>query len=468
MQTNTVADSNLTVVNRCKKNHQFQIQLQNVPFLQLSANQVNVKGSQTQVLPVKFDTRNLAPGVYQGTVTVLCLTCSSEPTCTQDREVVPVVLSVTGEPAGQKATPSPTPESRATPPNTPSGAGVPVFGRVAAFSLAGETVHIEGPPSDKSEGTQTRKLWKIKIKTSAGVDTEVFIAAQEKPDLKFCDYIKVLTAHDMPGREGPAVIDSWEKTEKPPEKPPTEGAKREETKPETPEPPKTEPPKTGGSETTTLPCEEGATQIFPPEVLKVRLLDEDQDMFSQIYTDKDQAATAAQSFSDYLKNIAKIGDALPKPSGGGGVTLDFMVKYLEQGGGIIDEVLKGKTKLLGATTFTASIEVGVRDIVATCTPLLICRGGKWVPEKRFGQQPETKSRMRFTKVWCLIPDCKAKNIDPKPGDVVESGEWDAIADGGQKIDAKKAAKAAKDFFAEVANILKKGFDDLQKFKDACK
>ena len=100
MQTKTVADSNLTVVNRCKKNHQFQIQLQNVPFLQLSANQANVKGGQTQVIPVKFDTRNIAPNVYHGTVVVICLSCSSEPTCTQNREVLQVTLTVTPQPPG--------------------------------------------------------------------------------------------------------------------------------------------------------------------------------------------------------------------------------------------------------------------------------------------------------------------------------------------------------------------------------
>ena len=50
LKTNTVADSTLTVANRCKNSHQFQIQLQNVPFLQLSQNQANVKGGQTQVI----------------------------------------------------------------------------------------------------------------------------------------------------------------------------------------------------------------------------------------------------------------------------------------------------------------------------------------------------------------------------------------------------------------------------------
>lgn len=97
LKTNTVADSTLTVVNRCSKNHQFQVQLQNLPFLQFASTQVNVKGGATQLVPVKFDTRNLAPRVYQGTVLVICRSCKGEATCTQDREVLQVVLRVTSD-----------------------------------------------------------------------------------------------------------------------------------------------------------------------------------------------------------------------------------------------------------------------------------------------------------------------------------------------------------------------------------
>jgi chemotaxis protein histidine kinase CheA len=112
LKTNTVADSNLEVVNRCKKNHQFQIQLSNLPFLHFSSTQVNVKGGAKQLVPVKFDTRNMMPGVYQGTVLVICLSCKSEATCTQDREVLQVVLRVTSEspatPPGAATTNPPT------------------------------------------------------------------------------------------------------------------------------------------------------------------------------------------------------------------------------------------------------------------------------------------------------------------------------------------------------------------------
>ena len=69
----------------------------------------------------------------------------------------------------------------------------------------------------------------------------------------------------------------------------------------------------------------------------------------------------------------------------------------------------------------------------------------------------------------MNPDCKEKKIDSKEGDVVEVGDWFDITDStGENIDPGKAAAAAKAFFTEMANILKKGSDDLQKFKDQCK
>ncbi len=129
VKTNTVADSTLTVVNRCKKNHQFQIQLQNVPFLQLSQNQANVKGGATQVIPVKFDTRNLAPGNYQGQVLVICATCKSEPTCTQDQEVLRLNLNVTGDQPAASASPS---TGTTHPPTNSATAGQPPSNQPAA------------------------------------------------------------------------------------------------------------------------------------------------------------------------------------------------------------------------------------------------------------------------------------------------------------------------------------------------
>jgi hypothetical protein len=114
---NTTARSNLTVVNQCRKKHDFEVQGQNVPFLQISQNRVPVNGGQTVNVPVQFNTQNLPLGVHRGQVLVICLTCRSEPTCSQDREVLQVVLQVTpppNQPANQ-----PTNQPQQSPQNNP-------------------------------------------------------------------------------------------------------------------------------------------------------------------------------------------------------------------------------------------------------------------------------------------------------------------------------------------------------------
>ncbi len=94
LQTNSTARSTITVQNRCAKTHNFQLSEVNAGFLEISQTQVQVGGGQNAVAPVTFNTESLEPNVYQGQVLVVCLTCKTEPTCTQDREILPVILSV--------------------------------------------------------------------------------------------------------------------------------------------------------------------------------------------------------------------------------------------------------------------------------------------------------------------------------------------------------------------------------------
>ncbi|MGQ0541825.1 MAG: hypothetical protein ACT4O9_08240 [Blastocatellia bacterium] len=121
VQQNTTASSSIAFVNQCRGSHNFQIQGQNVPFLNIIRNQVQVNGGQTVNVPVQFNTHNLSVGVHQGQVLVACLTCRNEPTCMQDRDVLRVVLTVsppanpTGNPPGQ----SPQPVNRSGPVDRP-------------------------------------------------------------------------------------------------------------------------------------------------------------------------------------------------------------------------------------------------------------------------------------------------------------------------------------------------------------
>ena len=98
LKTDSQATSNLEIENRCKNSHNFNVTKQDMAFLEYSlAAPVKVAGHQSFKLPVRFSTNGLTAGQYHGTVLVLCLDCRSEPTCTQDRETLPVVLNVIPE-----------------------------------------------------------------------------------------------------------------------------------------------------------------------------------------------------------------------------------------------------------------------------------------------------------------------------------------------------------------------------------
>jgi hypothetical protein len=126
LKTDFQASSNLTVVNQCRNTHTFTVTKENLPFLHfLAETTFTVPGQSTRDLPVRFDTTGMRPGKYGGTVTVKCNTCSGEPTCAQDREILPVRLMVIPGPVvpeGQTPTPSATPQPT-TPPGTAPTAG---------------------------------------------------------------------------------------------------------------------------------------------------------------------------------------------------------------------------------------------------------------------------------------------------------------------------------------------------------
>ncbi len=125
---NAQAKSNITIQNQCQQSHTFSVIQQQTPFLQvLESASVQVPGHSSYNLPVRFDTTGMNPGEYQGTVIVKCDTCNKEKTCKQDREVLPLRLTVMPDNNQQKPEPSPStslqltnPIATPTPTPTPS------------------------------------------------------------------------------------------------------------------------------------------------------------------------------------------------------------------------------------------------------------------------------------------------------------------------------------------------------------
>lgn len=124
LQRNTTARSNVEVINQCQGTHNFKLEFHNVPFLQPQATtQTQVGGGQSRQIPVIFNTNGLLPGNYQGEVLVICESCKSEPTCRQDRERLPVNLTI----ANPNPTPTPWPANpqNQTNPTTPTALPTP-------------------------------------------------------------------------------------------------------------------------------------------------------------------------------------------------------------------------------------------------------------------------------------------------------------------------------------------------------
>lgn len=517
MKTNTVADSNLVVVNRCKQNHQFQIQTQNVPFLQLSANQANVKGGKTQVIPVKFDTRNLAPGVYQGQVLVVCVSCKSETTCTQDREVLQVTLRVTGDPA-VTASPS-TP-----PPNQPTTPTTPVPANSGACSLINQIVHVERDPADMGDGVWLIKIktadgktsdiyvrsptkpslkycnwikinecqtsdgethvggyqpaedptkpcaltdqivhvegdplglpdgrWQIKIKTRDGKTSFIYIRSATKPNLKFCNWIKIGSCQqaDASGTN----VDSYDPADDPTKPPPTPTPIAKPT-PIPPTPPvastpnRTDPPPDP-------PCKNGAIRNLKKEKQEFVFADDDSVVeFSSSATSAKGKRTAL-SMAALWRAGAAVGGAVTggvATKRGSANAIGFVFDYLNKGADILEKLADSPISGLNAGV-SASVAITTKKVTVTCTTFEVCENGVWVRkavlEKVEGAGPVYKASKR-----AHLGDPERKNVENSSRP--------------QYLDPDKVEKWLRDFLEGELNKLKLAEKAYADFIKNCK
>ena len=98
MARNAQANSTVTIQNQCQQTHSFNVTQENAPFLQLLAPAiVSVPGNGNSEFPVRFNSNGMNPGQYQGKVVVKCETCRKEKTCKQDRETLPIHLTIRPE-----------------------------------------------------------------------------------------------------------------------------------------------------------------------------------------------------------------------------------------------------------------------------------------------------------------------------------------------------------------------------------
>lgn len=110
------ANSTITIENQCQRTHTFTvIKQQELAYLQMPGTpNVAVPGNSSYEYPVRFNTTGMAVGEYQGTIEVKCETCRKEKICKQDREIIPLHLTISQASAtptatGTAASPTPLP-----------------------------------------------------------------------------------------------------------------------------------------------------------------------------------------------------------------------------------------------------------------------------------------------------------------------------------------------------------------------
>lgn len=87
--------STLTINNRCSEPHLFRIK-NSVKYLRFEqpTESVLIAASSNKRLGARFDAAGLKSKVYRSKVVVECLDCKKESKCTQDRDEVPIELTV--------------------------------------------------------------------------------------------------------------------------------------------------------------------------------------------------------------------------------------------------------------------------------------------------------------------------------------------------------------------------------------
>ncbi|MGA8367829.1 MAG: hypothetical protein WB716_10985 [Candidatus Acidiferrales bacterium] len=96
LRANTVAPSTITAENAsCHRTHRFKVVPDSLPFMKLlDPATFEVAPGEQHVVHVEFDTTKIEPGQQDAVITVQCLTCKSEPGCSEDHKDMHVYLTV--------------------------------------------------------------------------------------------------------------------------------------------------------------------------------------------------------------------------------------------------------------------------------------------------------------------------------------------------------------------------------------
>jgi hypothetical protein len=261
-------------------------------------------------------------------------------------------------------------------------------------SLTGQVVHIESEPYGGDQG-----VWKVKIKLQNGKETEIVIQSDQKPALKFCNWIQIMSCKDgvVPAEDR----HGYELTKEPKPTPPD--PKSAGTKP-TPSPdPKPSPKPTDLPKSPSV-CKEGSTILQKRDQSEpINIVDENSGFKLEISVITDtKGRQEARDLATWFRGISTVGGflqgLLPKgaPDIGMGANIASLIfAELDAGADILDAASRARLTNMDPTKFKINFEVKTRKITPYCDTYLVCRNGVWVTEKGMGSmKPTLRSRLR--------------------------------------------------------------------------
>jgi len=283
--------------------------------------------------------------------------------------------------------------------------------------LTGQIVHVEAEPYGGNEG-----VWKVKIKLQNGTETEIIIQSNQKPDLRFCNWIQINSCKD--GLVPPEDRHGYEKVPQPPD------PKSVSTIPTATPTPKPSPP-TDLPKIPSTGCTPPAQKFIKRDTsLPINIVDEKSEFKFEITIVRDtKGRQEAQDLAAWFRGVSNLGGLiagkLPKgaPDIGMGANVAALIfAELDAGADILDAASRARLTSIDPTKFKIDFEVETTEITPYCDTWEVCRNGVWVIEKRYGQSV-AKSKVKITKTiemtsgdWGLVSSGPKGRFDPEKAD----------------------------------------------------
>jgi hypothetical protein len=283
--------------------------------------------------------------------------------------------------------------------------------------LTGQIVHVEGEPYG---GNQS--VWKVKIKLQDGTETEIVIQSDQKPDLKFCNWIQINSCKD--GVVPPEDRHGYDKVPQPPD--PKSASATPAPSPTLKPSPPTDLPKSPSSG-----CTPPAEKLIKRDTSEpIHIVDGNSEFKLEISIVRDtKGRQEAQDLASWFRGISNLGGLiagkLPKGApdiGMGANVASLIFAELDAGADILDAAAKARLTSMDPTKFKINFEVKTTKITPYCDTWEVCRNGVWVIEKRYGQD-ESKSAVTITRTidssmgdWGLVSSGPKGRFDPQKAD----------------------------------------------------